>query len=151
MRRTGVVLLTACTLPLLAGCEFLTGVSEPEELHVVVESGEVNSVVMITSAYFLQIPNPECPEVCEPSIQLVQADTTVQALPFDGIYPFTSRQQYFVEVIPEAEQAVTLSMIVDIDGKVWFDDFRELAFVGDDGERETFRFIYTFGRAGSIR
>jgi hypothetical protein len=143
LRRIVAVLFLASLPLLLGGCDFLTGVSEPEQLRVVIESDDVSSVTLVMSPYFLQITDPECPE-CEAIIQLVQSDTTVQTLPFDQTFAFTSRQQYFVETFPEIEPVATLSLKVFIDGDVWYDDFRELKVVGQDGERETLRFVYQF-------
>ena len=146
LRRTLAVLCSVCALSLLGACEFLTGVSEPEELRVLIESDEVSSVKLVISPYFLQIPDPECPQVCEPRIQLVQADTTSEAMPFERIFDFTSRQQYFVEVFVEGEQSATVAMQILIDGTVWFDDFRRLQLVGEDGDQESLRFVYEFNK-----
>jgi hypothetical protein len=132
---------------MLAGCETLTGVSEPEELHVIVDSDDVATVTVITSRYFLQIPDPECPDTCEPTIQLVTSDTAQQSVRYEQRFRFDSRQQYYVETYPAVEQVATLSMRIDIDGDVWYDDFRQLEVVGQDGKRESLRFVYQFREA----
>jgi hypothetical protein len=144
LRRTVAGLLSVFGLTLLGGCETLTGVNRPDELRVVFDSNDVDSVTMVLSPYFLLIPDPECPDVCERIPQLVESDTTVNAVPFDQTYAFTSREQYFVEIYPTVEQVATLSMEVYIDGDVLYDDFRELQVIGEDGKRETIRVIYTF-------
>ena len=143
-RRTLMVTLSVCALPLLGACEWLTGVNEPDELDLTIESSDVDQVTLVTSTYFLMVPDPECPDVCESIVQLVESDTTVVSLPFERTYPFTSRQQYFVETWPPDGETATLSMLVTIDGKVWYDDFRELLPAGNEGERETLRFVYSF-------
>ena len=144
LSRTLAVLLSVCGLTLLGGCETLTGVNRPDELRVVFDSQDVETVTLVLSSYFLMIPDPECPDVCERVPQLVEADTTAHAVPFDQTFPFTSREQYFVEIYPTVEQVATLSMEVYVDGDVLYDDFRELQVIGEDGKRETIRVIYTF-------
>ncbi len=143
-RRAAAAFGLALAVPLLGGCEFLTGVNEPDELDLTIESNEVTQAVLVTSTYFLQIPDPECPEECERIVQLVEADTTTVSLPFSRTYAFTGRQQYFVETWPAGGQEATLSMKATIDGKVWYDNFRRLLPAGQDGEQETLRFVYQF-------
>ncbi|NNM32718.1 MAG: hypothetical protein HKO53_06610 [Gemmatimonadetes bacterium] len=144
LRRTVVVLLSLCAIPLLGGCETLTGVNRPDELRVVFDSNDVEFVTMVLSPHFLLVPNPECPDTCERLPQLVVSDTTSHAVPFDQTFAFTSREQYFVEIFPTVEQVATLSMEVYVDGETLYNDFRELQVIGQDGKRETIRVIYTF-------
>lgn len=134
----------AIAVPILGACEFLSGVNEPDELDLAIDSDQVTQAVLVTSTYFLQIPDPECPEECERLVELVEADTTTVSLPYSRRYTFTSRQQYFVETWPAGGEVATMSMRASIDGKVWYDDFRQLAPAGSDGEQETLRFVYQF-------
>lgn len=143
-RRSLAALVLALAVPLMGGCETITGVNEPDELDLSIDSDDVSQAVLVTSAYFLQIPDPNCPEECERLVELVEADTTTVSLPFSRTYAFTSRQQYFVETWPVGGQEATLSMKASIDGRVWYDNFRRLVPAGSDGEQETLRFVYQF-------
>lgn len=141
----GVALL-AFALASVGGCEFLTGVSEPDEVRVEIDSQDVDSVTLITSMFFLLVRSPDCPEddECPLVVHLQEADTTTVSVPFDRSYAFTSRLQFFAETFPEDTVAATLSMRVRIDGRDWYNDFRELQPQGDSGERETLQFVYQF-------
>jgi len=130
-------------IPLVGACDWLAGVSRPEELRVQIQSEDIDSVTLVTSAFFLAITDPGCIE-CEAIIQLVESDTSIVRLPYDQVYAFTSREQYFVESFPTIPVETALSMRVSIDGRDWFDDFRTLLPDGDEGEPETLRFVYQF-------
>lgn len=143
-RRLFVAFGFTFVVSVLGACEFLTGVNEPDELDLSIESDDVTQAVLVISAFFVQIPDPECPDTCERLVELVEADTTTVSLPYSHTYAFTSRQQYFVETWPVVEQAATMAMKASIDGKVWYDDFRQLLPAGSDGEQETLRFVYQF-------
>ncbi len=134
-------LVGALVVPAVAACSFLTGVKEPEELHLTLDS-DAGELTLVTSSFFVLVPDPECPE-CDPFVQLVSSDTTVVSPPFERTYAFTSRQQYFIEVWHSEAEAATVVMKVLIDDEVWYDDFREL--VPQEGEEvETVRFVYNF-------
>jgi hypothetical protein len=135
-------------IPLLGACEWLTGVSRPQELRVELASDDIATANLITSTFFLLIPDPECPTTCEETVQLVSADTTVINLPFDQVFSFTDREQYFVESYPTVLEEATLSMRVSIDGREWLDDFRTLVPFDEDGQQETLRFVYQFAELG---
>jgi hypothetical protein len=133
-------------LPFLGACDWLSGVSQPEELRIEIESEDIPTATLITSTFFLRIADPECPLECEAAVQLVASDTTIVTLPYDQILPFTDRQQFFVETFPTLPEEVTLAMRVSIDGREWFDDFRTLLPIGGDGDPETLRFVYQFAQ-----
>ena len=148
LKRTGTLLVAIGLLPLLGACEWLTGVSRPQELRVELQSDDITTANLITSTFFLLIPDPECPTVCEETVQLVSSDTSVINLPFDQTFSFTEREQYFVEAYPVVAEEATLSMRVSIDGREWLDDFRTLAPFDDEGNQETLRFVYQFAELG---
>lgn len=143
-RRAASAFGLVLALPLLGACDWLSGVNEPDELDLTIESSDVTQAVLVTSAFFVLVPDPECPEECERIVQLVDADTTTVSLPYARTYAFTERQQYFVETWPVGGQEATLSMRALIDGKVWYDNFRRLLPSGAEGEQETLRFVYQF-------
>jgi hypothetical protein len=131
-------------LPFMGACEFLTGVNEPDEIDITIESDDVSQAVLVTSTFFIQVPDPECPDECERLVEFVDTDTTTVSLPYHDVRPFTERQQYFVETWPVGGQAATVSMMISIDGRLWYDDFRRLLPEDVDGEQETLRFVYQF-------
>ena len=131
--------------PLLTACSWLTGVDEPDEMDLVLES-DATELTVITSPFFLLLSNPDCEEAeeCDPIIQLVEADTMVITPPFERTYAFTSRQQYFVEVWPTDGTSATVTMSIEIDGKSWYDDFRLVPALVPGEDQETVRFVYNF-------
>jgi hypothetical protein len=139
--------LTVVALLPLGGCDTLTGVNHPDELDLTIESADVSQVVLVTSPYFLLVPDPECPLECERKVQLVEADTTTVSVPFQRRYAFTSREQYFVETYPLLSETATLYMRVAIDGREWYNDSRLLLPEGEDGLPESLRFVYNFSQA----
>lgn len=142
--RRGAVL--AALIVSQGACEWLAGVSEPEEVRVRIGSEDADTVTLITSMRFILVQNPDCPDDpnCPQSVHLQEADTTNVAVPFDRTYAFTDRLQIFLETFPRDSVAATLSMRVTIDGRDWYDDFRELQVDDGEGERETLRFLYEF-------
>ena len=148
-RRPALAVLAVAALAPLGACDLLnTPGGEPDEVSVVIESSDASQVSVVTSMDFLTVPNPECPEECPSSIELVRADTADAALPFDRSYRFSSKLQFFVETFHLGDEPVTISMRVTIDDRVWYDDFRTLSPTGDEGERETLRFVYRYREGG---
>lgn len=139
--------LTVVALVPLGGCDSLTGINHPDELDLTIETSDVGQVVVVTSAYFLLVPDPACPLECERKVQLVEADTTTVSVPFQRRYAFTSREQYFVETYPQLGETATLFMRVAIDGREWYNDSRLLLPEGEDGLPESLRFVYNFSQA----
>ena len=93
------------------------------------------------------VPNPECPDDpnCPSIVYLVNSDTSSVALPFERTYPLTERHQFFLETYPPDGEEATLTMRIMIDEEEWYNDFRKLLPVGEDGDQETFQFVYQFG------
>ena len=131
----------------LGACDALTLDREPEIAHLEISSSDVSEVTLITSQWFVELEDPECPQ-CARLIHLVTADTTDVSLPFTQSYPFTSRLQFFAETYPTELRPATLSMTVFLDDEVWYNDSRLLVLENADGERETLRFVYKYNVAG---
>ncbi|HIF55977.1 MAG: hypothetical protein ABGY10_09950 [bacterium] len=131
----------------MGACEFLTGVHIPDHVSVEIGSSDVSNVTVVQSYHFLMIPNPECPDdpSCPAVVYLVNSDTSSVALPFERTYPFTERHQFFLETYPPEGEEATLTMRIMIDEKEWYNDFRKLLPAGENGDQETFQFVYQFG------
>ena len=131
----------------LGACEFLTGVHIPNQVSVEIGSSDVSNVTVIQSYHFLMISDPECPDdpSCPSIVYLVKSDTSSVALPFERTYPFTERHQFFLETYPPEGEEATLTMRIMIDEEEWYNDFRKLLPAGEDGDQETFQFVYQFG------
>ncbi|MCY3612830.1 MAG: hypothetical protein OXH51_14985 [Gemmatimonadetes bacterium] len=143
-QRVGLVAAIAGTVVMLGACDALILDREPEIAHLEISSSEVSEVTLITSQWFVELEDPECPQ-CARLIHLVAADTTYNAsLPFSRSYPFTSRLQFFAETYPTELRPATLSMTVYLDDEQWYNDSRRLVLENEDGERETLRFVYKY-------
>ncbi|MCY3545941.1 MAG: hypothetical protein OXH49_03600 [Gemmatimonadetes bacterium] len=138
-------LVTAFTgsVVMLGACDALILDREPEVAHLEITSSEVSEVTLITSQWFVELEDPECPQ-CARLIHLVASDTTDVSLPFSRSYPFTSRLQFFAETYPTELRPATLSMTVYLDDEQWYNDSRRLVLENEDGERETLRFVYKY-------
>ena len=144
VKRGGILSLIVLSI---GACEFLTGVHIPDQVSVEIGSSDVSNVTVVQSYHFLMIPNPECPDdpSCPAAVYLVNSDTSSVALPFERTYPFTERHQFFLETYPPEGEEATLTMRIMIDEDEWYNDFRKLLPAGEDGDQETFQFVYQFG------
>ena len=144
VKRGGILSLIVLSI---GACEFLTGVHIPDQVSVEIGSSDVSNVTVVQSYHFLMIPNPECPDdpSCPSVVYLVNSDTLSVALPFERTYPFTERRQFFLETYPPEGEEATLTMRIMIDEDEWYNDFRKLLPAGEDGDQETFQFVYQFG------
>ena len=144
VKRGGILSLIVLSI---GACEFLTGVHIPDQVSVEIGSSDVSNVTVIQSYHFLMIPNPECPDdpSCPSVVYLVNSDTLSVALPFERTYSFTERHQFFLETYPPEGEEATLTMRIMIDEDEWYNDFRKLLPAGEDGDQETFQFVYQFG------
>ncbi|MDE2981636.1 MAG: hypothetical protein OXU74_10615 [Gemmatimonadota bacterium] len=142
-QRARMVTVFAGSIVGLGACDALTLDREPEVAHLEITSSEVSEVTLITSQWFVEVEDPECPQ-CAALIQLVAADTIDATLPFSQSYPFTSRLQFFAETYPTELRPATLSMKVHLDDEEWYSDSRLLVLENADGERETLRFVYKY-------
>ncbi len=138
----------AASVMLLGACDALTLDREPEIAHLEINSSDVSEVVLVTSQWFVEVADPDCPDTgCNTLIHLVAADTTTVSLPFSASYPFNSRLQFFAETYPIELEPVTLSMTVYLDDEEWYNDSRLLVPEDADGDRETLRFVYKYNIA----
>lgn len=144
VKRGGILSLIVLSI---GACEFLTGVHIPDQVSVEIGSSDVSNVTVVQSYHFLMIPNPECPDdpSCPSVVYLMNSDTSSVALPFERTYPFTERHQFFLETYPPEGEEATLTMRIMIDEDEWYNDFRKLLPAGEDGDQETFQFVYQFG------
>ena len=144
VKRGGILSLIVLSI---GACEFLTGVHIPDQVSVEIGSSDVSNVTVVQSYHFLMIPNPECPDdpSCPSVVYLVNSDTSSMTLPFERTYPFTERRQFFLETYPPEGEEATLTMRIMIDEDEWYNDFRKLLPAGEDGDQETFQFVYQFG------
>ena len=144
VKRGGILSLIVLSI---GACEFLTGVHIPDQVSVEIGSSDVSNVTVVQSYHFLMIPDPECPEdpSCPSVVYLVNSDTSSMTLPFERTYPFTERHQFFLETYPPEGEEATLTMRIMIDEDEWYNDFRKLLPADEDGDQETFQFVYQFG------
>ena len=147
VKRGGNALILSLIVLSIGACEFLTGVHIPDQVSVEIGSSDVSNVTVVQSYHFLMIPNPECPDdpSCPSVVYLVNSDTSSMTLPFERTYPFTERHQFFLETYPSEGEGATLTMRIMIDEDEWYNDFRKLLPAGEDGDQETFQFVYQFG------
>ena len=133
---------------ILLGCDALILDREPEVAHLEISSSDVSEIVLVTSQWFIEVEDPDCPTAgCNRLIQLVRADTTTVSLPFTQSYPFTFRLQFFAEAYPVDPVPATLAMKVHLDDEEWYNNSRRLIPENADGERETLRFVYKYAVA----
>lgn len=143
-KRRGALLLPAMVF--FAGCDWLTGPGDPEEVTVTIDSEQVSSAQLITSLDFVLIEEESCvgQEGCPLVTYIITADTATVALPFERTYPLNERLQFHSRIYPTEEVVATIALSVKIDGRDWYDDFRELQVWDENGEREALVFSYQF-------
>ncbi|NNF27061.1 MAG: hypothetical protein HKN73_07575 [Gemmatimonadetes bacterium] len=147
---TGRLLKLAALLVMTgtAACESLTLRREPEIARIRIDSPDVDEITLVTSQWFLRVPDPECPDACVRLIELVEADTVTIALPYDQQYPFDFRLQLFAEAYTVTPVAANVSMLVHVDDREWMNDARTLQPDDGNGEQETLRFVYEYNTLG---
>ena len=136
----------------LAGCDWLFPGGPPDEAEVEITSEDVARLTVVVSQSFVRFEEPDCagePD-CPIFVQLLSADTMTVPSPYTTTIEFTDRHQLFVETHPMDEVEARVAMVVDIDGREWYDDIRLLSPTGENGERETIRFIYQFSENQGI-
>ncbi len=143
--------VTVFLLTLIVGtsaCESLTLRREPENVRVQIDSPDVDEITIVTSRWFLRVPDPECPQ-CVALVQLVEADTSIAPLPYSQRYPLDFRLQFFTEIFTVDSVAANVSMVIHVDDREWYNDGRTLQpDGGEDGNRETLRFVYEYNTLG---
>lgn len=131
-----------------AACESLTLRREPENARVQIDSPDVDELTLVTSQWFLRVPDPECPDACVRLVELVEADTVTISLPFNQQYPFDFRLQFFAEAYTVTPMTANVSMLVHIDDREWLNDTRTLQPDDGEGAQETLRFVYEYNTLG---
>ena len=131
-----------------AACESLTLRREPENVRVRIDSADVDELTLVTSRWFLRVPDPECPEACVRLVELVEADTVTISLPYDQQYPFNFRLQFFAEAYTVTPETANVSMLVHVDDREWMNDARTLQPDDGEGGQETLRFVYEYNQLG---
>lgn len=129
-------------------CESLTLRREPETARIRIDSPDVDELTLVTSQWFLRVPDPECPDACVRLIELVEADTVTISLPYDRQYPFDFRLQLFAETYTATPVAANVSMLVHVDDREWMNDSRTLQPDDGEGGQETLRFVYEYNTLG---
>ena len=137
----------ACVLFTLSSCDWLRPGGPPDEAGVEVSSADVEKAVLIVSRNFVWADDPDCGDGpgCDPTLQVISADTFVVDLPHNRTIKFTSRQQLLVESYPDVEEAARLGMRVTIDGDERYNNFATLQPATGDIPRQSLYFAYTFG------
>jgi hypothetical protein len=143
-RRTGTTLLSAFAIAALTGCNSLGLGGEPEELSLQVEATGATQVHLVTSTQWVYQQDPACEagegQTCPEVIRVFAADTSTVAVPLNRTLRFTSDNKYLVEVYPTGGASATLRMRIEIDGKEWYNDQRQLTPV--NGVPQTLQFVY---------
>ena len=145
-RRTGTTLLGVFTMAAFTGCNSLGLGGEPEELRIQVEGTGVTQVRLVTSTQWVYQPDPACEQrdgqTCPEVVRVFAADSPTVALPLNRTLRFTQDLKYLIEVFPAGGEAATLKMRIDIDGKEWYNDQRQLPATPAGGVPQTLQFIY---------
>jgi hypothetical protein len=137
----------ACALLLLSGCDWLRPGGPPDKALVELSSEDVDKAALVLSQNFVWAPDPGCDtEACDPTLQVVTADTTIVDLPYSRTVKFTSRYLLLAQSYPvDQVEAKRLAMRIAIDGQEKYSDYRSLSPPDDEGLRQTLHFVYTFG------
>ena len=137
--------LPALFVTALAACDNLGLSGEPEQLTVEVDAIGASQISLVTSTNWIYMTDPACnpdEQNCPDVLRVLAADTTTTDAPLRRTFRFTRDLKYFVEVFPAGGVTATLKMLVEIDGKEWYNEARELAPHGQDGNQETLQFVY---------
>ena len=132
-----------------AACDDLGLNAEPQQLAVEVETVGAERIMLVTSTNWVYSEDPACDPAgpgCPQVLRVLQADTTTVPAPYRQTLRFTNDYRYLIEVAPAGGVTATVRMRVDIDGRRWFDEARQLSPAGADGEQETLQFVYQWRR-----
>jgi len=142
MRR---LILPALLTVALGACDNLGLGGAPEELFVDIQASPASRITLVTGTRWVAQRDPACEaqdQTCPETVRILDADTADVDVPFTRTYRFTDTHQYVIEVFPAGGTTTTVAMLVEIDGKEWFNETRDLLPVGDDGQPESLQFIY---------
>jgi hypothetical protein len=129
----------------LAACTNLGIGGAPDELTIDLESVGTSRVTLVTSTQWFYERDPACdptvPGGCPEVLRVLGADSTTVDTPHRQTYRFGSDHKYLVEAFPAGGVTATVQMKIEIDGKEWFYEARELKPDGATGQ-ETLQFVY---------
>ncbi|HUF71058.1 MAG TPA: hypothetical protein VMM79_20575 [Longimicrobiales bacterium] len=126
-------------------CDNLGLSGEPERLNVDVEAVGADRIIMVSSTNWVYMNDPACnpdEQACPAILRVLGADSTTVDVPVSRTFEFTRDFRYYIQVFPADGVTATVRMTIDIDGKPWYDEARELRPNGNDGEQESLEFIY---------
>lgn len=138
-------LLAALLLSSVAACDNLGLSGAPNEISVDIQASGAEQLHLVTSTNWLFIEDPACnsdEQQCQEVLRLLDADTSTVSATYQRRLQFTDTHKYFVEVYPVGGVTATLSMKVEIDGREWYNESRELTPDGDNGRQQTLQFVY---------
>jgi hypothetical protein len=143
MPSRALVLAVSCIAAV--ACDNLGLSGEPERLNVEIDASGADRIMLVSSTNWTYTNDPACnPEEqqCAQVLRVLEADTTALDIPTSRSFEFTGNYRYYIAVFPADGATATVRMTIDIDGKPWYDEARELRPTGDDGEQEALEFIY---------
>lgn len=129
----------------LTACDNLGLSREPENVTVEIQAVGVGKVTLITSTNWISRLDPACEaqdQTCPTTVLILDADTADVAVPYKRTFGFTDSYKYVIASYPAGGVTATVSMKVDVDGREWFNESRELSPTGDDGAQQTLQFVY---------
>jgi len=139
------ILLPVLLVAGLTACDNLGLSREPENVNVEISAVGVSQVALITSTNWISRLDPACEaqdQTCPTTVLILDADTTNVDVPYKRTFAFTDSYKYVIATYPAGGVTATVAMRVDVDGREWFNDSRELSPTGDDGGQETLQFVY---------
>lgn len=147
-RIAGAALLAVPLLLVVAGCDWLRPGGAPEDATIYVSSQDVDEATLVVAPDFDWVPGggPGCddPDDPCPSFRLRSADTALVDLPHTYDFRFTSSQQLYATVFPDASVGARMAMRVEINGDERFNGYLEVGPADDDGNRQKLEYAYSF-------
>jgi len=126
----------------LCACDNLGIGGAPDELTMEVESVGASQVTLVTSTKWISELDPACdpnaPGGCPQVLRVLDADTATVTAPHRQTLRFTTDYRYLVEAFPAGGATATVTMKIDIDGKEWFNEGRQLSPTG----QKSLQFVY---------
>lgn len=129
----------------LAACDNLGIGGAPEELTIDLEATGTDQVTLVTSSqwYYEQDPacDPTVPGGCPEILRVLGADTATVDVPHRRTVRFGVDHRLLVQAYPAGGVTATVQMKIDIDGREWYYEVRELRPDADTGQ-EILQFVY---------
>jgi len=135
--RLALFLLTGVLLiPVLGGCDWITGDPTPEEARVVLEGDADAQVDILLSKNFLTAQQ----ENGEILVEVLASQIETVSPPFSRTFNIREEQQFFARAMPADSTVVTnVRMQVFVDGESRYDQTRDVS-------EEYLQFIFLFNR-----